>query len=311
MEIYRSLEEVSGSQHCYLTIGSFDGLHRGHQELIKKVVSYAQARGSQSVVVTFDPHPRHVLNSKEQLPLLMSISKKLELLAQLEVDTVLIIPFTLEFSRITAGDFLDRCILEKFNPQRVVIGYDHHFGYQREGSPEFTRKYLEPAGIEVEIVESFKDEDVVISSTHIRELIQSGNLRRSSFELGWVYGFQSTIVRGAGRGHKLQFPTANFLPVEKNQLLPKNGVYLTRGRLDSKNIYGMCNLGLRPTFDDDGFVMEVHLFDEIEEELYGHQMMIEFLERLRDERKFASSQDLIKQLEQDRQHCFELLTKYK
>lgn len=312
MEVFRGLNNIPESEHCYLTIGSFDGLHRGHQELVKKVVAYAQAQDSKSMVITFDPHPRHVLNSREEpLPLIMSIDKKLDLLEQLSVDYVIVIPFTKEFSQITAKDFLDIIILHRINPRKVVVGYDHHFGYNREGSPRFTKEYLVPHGVEVEIVDSFRDEDVIISSTHIRELINAGNMRRASFELGWVYGFEATVVHGAGRGRTLNFPTANFIPVETNQLLPGNGVYLARGRLSTKNIYGMCNLGLRPTFDNEGFVMEVHFFNEIEEELYGHQIMVEFLERIRDERKFDSSQALIKQLEKDRQHCFELLAKYK
>ena len=133
------------------------------------------------------------------------------------------------------------------------------------------------------------DENVIISSTHIRELIKAGFVRRASFELGWVYGFDATVVAGVGRGRSLQFPTANFIPLEKNQLLPGQGVYFTRGRLNSKNIYGMCNLGTRPTFDEGGFVMEVHFFEKIDEELYGRQIAIEFLERIRDEKKFDSA----------------------
>ncbi len=312
MEIFRSLDLITNRPDCYLTIGSFDGLHRGHQEIVKKVVAYAHTHDSLAVVISFDPHPQHVLNpTAERLPLLMSISKKIKILEWLNVDQAVILPFTTEFSRITASAFLENIILEKFNPTRVVIGYDHHFGYGRGGSPDFINSQLSPRGIDVEIVDPVHDENVIISSTHIRELIKAGFVRRASFELGWVYGFDATVVAGVGRGRSLQFPTANFIPLEKNQLLPGQGVYFTRGRLNSKNIYGMCNLGTRPTFDEGGFVMEVHFFEKIDEELYGRQIAIEFLERIRDEKKFDSAAALIEQLEEDKQNCFELLSKYK
>ncbi len=312
MEIIRSLDQFTKLPECYLTIGTYDGLHRGHQEIIKRVVAYANAHDSKSVVISFDPHPRHVLNeNSEQLPLLMSIDKKLDILAELKVDLAVIIPFTKEFSHISAADFLEEIILSKFAPRQIVIGYDHHFGHAREGSPVFIRSQLDLQDIEVEVVEPVHDENVVISSTHIRELISAGFVRRASFELGWVYGFQATVVPGVGRGRTLQFPTANFIPREKNQLLPGQGVYFTRGRLNSKNIYGMCNLGTRPTFDEEGFVMEVHFFKAIDEELYGRQITIEFLERIRDEKKFDSAEELIEQLEEDKQYCLDLLSKYK
>ncbi|MFH1852308.1 MAG: bifunctional riboflavin kinase/FAD synthetase [Candidatus Neomarinimicrobiota bacterium] len=312
MEIYRSIAEIQPVRDTLLTIGSFDGLHRGHQEVVKKVVTYAQARRAQSVVITFNPHPRHVLNPRApHLPLLLSVAKKLELLEQLGVDIAVVIPFTEEFSRMTAAAFLDQVVVAKFQPHSLIIGYDHHFGYQRGGSPDFVREYLRSSAVEVEIIQPFSDEDIIISSTHIRELIQAGYVRRASFELGWVYGFRATVVPGAGRGRKLHFPTANFVPVEKDQLLPGQGVYFTRGRLNSKNIYGMCNLGTRPTFDEDDFVMEVHFFNEIDTELYGRQITIEFLERIRDEKKFDSSDKLIEQLEEDRQRCMLLSSKYK
>lgn len=312
MEIYRNIAELPGNTGSFLTIGSFDGLHRGHQEIIKKTVSYAQAQEQQSVVITFDPHPRHVLgNTGDPLPLIMGIEQKIAILEQLQVDQLLIIPFTGEFSQMTAADFLDEVVIKYFAPQKVIIGYDHHFGHRREGSPEFSQGFLEPRGIDVEIIAPFRDENLIISSTHIRELIMQGFVRRASFELGWVYGFEAQVVSGAGRGRELNYPTANFIPLVKNQLLPGPGVYLTRGRLNSKNIYGMCNLGTRPTFGEDIFVMEVHFFGESDHDLYGTQITIEFLERIRDEHKFSSPAALIKQLNEDKKSCLLLISKYK
>ena len=190
------------------------------------------------------------------------------------------------------------------------MGYDHHFGYKRGGSPEFIQSYFSDKEIEVDIVTPFADEGVVISSSHIRELIQSGFIRRANFELGWVYGFCAKVIHGSGRGKRMSFPTANFVPVEKNQLLPKNGVYLTRGRVNEEQFYGMCNLGFRPTFDEGNFVMEVHFFDLDSVDLYSKEIRIEFLERIRDEQKFNSEKELIEQLNQDKQESLSLMQKY-
>ncbi len=311
MVIYRQLDRIEPLESSVLTIGSFDGLHRGHQEIIKHAVTLAHAKGEKAVVITFDPHPRHVLDSgKKKLPLLISIDKKLALFEDLQIDVVLVIPFTREFSRVTAVEFMEEIVFHYFHPTDIIIGYDHHFGYHRGGSPDFLKQYCSKRGINVEVIGPVADKGSVLSSTRIRELIADGFIRRANFELGWVYGFRAKVVHGAGRGRNLKFPTANFIPVEENQLLPREGVYFTRGRVVGQQLYGMCNLGVRPTFGEKDFVMEVHFFDNEMDDLYNQEITIEFLERIRDEKKFASRVELIKQLEIDKQYCLELLTKY-
>jgi riboflavin kinase/FMN adenylyltransferase len=292
-------------------MGSFDGLHRGHQEIIKRVVTFSNARNLPSVTITFDPHPRHILDiKKNKLPLLMNLEHKLKLLDEFQINVALVIPFTEKFSRITAIQFMDQVVVNIFNPEHITIGYDHHFGHGRDGSPVFLKDYCKTNNIGLEIVEPVSDEGLVISSTNIRNLIQSGFVRRASFELGWVYGFEAEVVHGMGRGRTLYYPTANFIPIEKNQLLPKNGVYLTRGRVDGQQLYGMCNLGVRPTFEEGEFVMEVHFFDPGIENFYGRHFLIEFLERIRDEKKFNKQDELIEQLRNDEKICRELQGKY-
>lgn len=310
MVVYNRLKDIQPLPNSVLTMGTFDGLHRGHQEIVKKVTTIAQSRQTLSVLITFDPHPRHVLESSVPLPMLMSIEKKLEVLEHLAVDQVVVIPFTRRFSRISATRFLDEIVLSKFRPLHIVVGYNHHFGHDREGDAKFLEAYGRKQGFTVGVVPPVRDENMSISSTHIRELIAAGFVRRASFELGWVYGFKARVVRGAGRGKDLHFPTANFIPLEKNQLLPHGGVYLTRGRIDGNNLYGMCNLGFRPTFGEDDFVMEVHFFEKDLDDLYGREIEVEFLERIRDEQKFVDSQHLQHQLEQDQATCLELLQKY-
>jgi len=310
MDIYRRLDEIPNLKDSVVTMGTFDGLHRGHQEIVKKVITVAHSLKTRAVLITFDPHPRHVLDRGEKLPLLMTIEKKLEFLESFGLDVVIVIPFTEEFSRIPAESFLNDIVVAKLHPRHLIVGYDHHFGHNREGSPEFLKNYARNHTFTVEVVEPFHDENVVISSTRIRELIRSGFVRRASFELGWVYGFKARVVAGAGRGMSLSFPTANFIPVYTNQLIPSSGVYLTRGRINGNNLYGMCNLGIRPTFGEKDFVMEVHFFDGDLHDLHGTVITVEFLERIRDEQKFPSKEALIEQLRQDRATCLELLKKY-
>ncbi|MBT3479239.1 MAG: bifunctional riboflavin kinase/FAD synthetase [Candidatus Marinimicrobia bacterium] len=310
MDVYRQLENIPKLSDSVVTIGTFDGCHRGHQEIIKKMISVAESHGTKSVLITFDPHPRHVLESGEKLPLLLHTDKKMEILDSCHVDIVVVIPFTIEFSHLTADDFINKIVVKNFNPSYIVIGYDHHFGFEREGSPQFLKDFGKNNGVSVDIVEPISDNKVTISSTNIRKLVQNGYVRRASFELGWVFGFEANVIHGAGRGKGLGFPTANFIPEEKNQLIPASGVYCIRGRIDGNYLYGMCNLGVRPTFGETDFVMEVHFIDQELDDLYGKKITVEFLERIRDEQKFSNPQDLIKQLKKDKQFCMRLMQKY-
>lgn len=310
MEIFRDIRTIPYYEDSIVTIGTFDGCHRGHQDIIKNVTYNAQLKYCKSILITFDPHPRHILNPKNKIPMLMHIDRKLNFLKSFNLDTVLVIPFDKNFSKLTAYDFLNDIILNHFNASKIIVGRDHHFGFNREGSPQFLKKLSIENKYEVEIIEPIKDSDMIISSTRIRESIQNGFVRRASFELGWVFGFEAKVVAGSGRGKGLGFPTANFLPIEKNQLIPANGVYFIRGRINSINLYGMCNLGTRPTFDEIDFVMEVHFFKGMVNDIYGKTITVEFLERVRDEKKFSNPEELIKQLEKDKKICMRLIQKY-
>ena len=293
-----------------VTIGTFDGLHRGHQEIIKTLTTIAETKGSRAAVITFEPHPRHILDKKNKLSLLMSLDKKEALLEELGVDVLLVIPFTEEFSRITAEAFMDDVIMKHFHPAEIVIGYDHHFGHKRQGSPKFLQDYAGKRGIKLDIINPVADDKVFISSTHIRDLIGNGFVRRASFELGWVYGFRTKVVHGSGRGKGLEFPTANVVPLENDQLMPKPGVYLTRGRLNGDFIVGMCNFGTRPTFNETELVMEINFFISNMDDIYNREIYIEFLERIRDEKKFDNPDQLVTQLRQDKKYCLKLKKKY-
>ena len=310
MEIYRELDKIPEFKDSVVTIGTFDGCHRGHQDIIKKVIYNSEINGSNSILVTFEPHPRHVLQPEVKLPILMHIDRKLDFLKSFNLNAVVVVPFDEEFSKMTANDFLKNIILNQLNASKIIVGYDHHFGFNRDGSPDFLKNESSDSNFEVEIVEPISDQEMIISSTHIRQSIQNGYVRRASFELGWVFGFEAKVVTGSGRGKELGFPTANFIPIEKNQLIPANGVYCIRGRINGNSLYGMCNLGVRPTFDETDFVMEVHFFQNEVDDIYSKIITVEFLERVRDEKKFSNPKELIKQLEKDKEICMRLIQKY-
>ena len=310
MEIFRELDKIPQFKDSVVTIGTFDGCHRGHQDIIKKVIYNSEINGSNSILVTFEPHPRHVLQPEVKLPILMHIDRKLDFLKSFNLNATVVIPFDEEFSKMTANDFLKNIILKQLNASKVIVGYDHHFGFNRDGSPDFLKDESTNSNFEVEIVDPISDQEMIISSTHIRQSIQNGYVRRASFELGWVFGFEARVVTGSGRGKELGFPTANFIPIEKNQLIPANGVYCIRGRINGNSLYGMCNLGVRPTFDETDFVMEVHFFQNKVDDIYSKIITVEFLERVRDEKKFSNPKELIKQLEKDKEICMRLIQKY-
>lgn len=310
MNIFTEIEKIKNCDDCVLTIGSYDGLHRGHQDIIKTLTTTAAAKSKKSALITFDPHPRHVLDNNKKLSLIISMKQKIFLLEKLGIDILLVIPFTEEFSHMTAENFMDNVIMKYFSPSGIVIGYDHHFGYKREGSPEFLQEYANRRGINIDIINAVADDKVVLSSTHIRDLISNGFVRRASFELGWVYGFYAKVVHGSGRGKDLEFPTANIVAIEKNQLMPKTGVYLARGRVNDDFIVGMCNFGTRPTFNERELVMEINFFTSSLDDIYNREIYIEFLERIRDEKKFDNPDQLVQQLHQDRKYCLELKKKY-
>ena len=310
MEIFRELDKIPQFKDSVVTIGTFDGCHRGHQDIIKKVIYNSEINGSNSILVTFEPHPRHVLQPEVKLPILMHIDRKLDFLKSFNLNAVVVIPFDEQFSKMTANNFLKNIILKQLNASKIIVGYDHHFGFNRDGSPDFLKNESSDSNFEVEIVEPISDQEMIISSTHIRQSIQNGYVRRASFELGWVFGFEARVVTGSGRGKELGFPTANFIPIEKNQLIPANGVYCIRGRINGNSLYGMCNLGVRPTFDETDFVMEVHFFQNEVDDIYSKIITVEFLERVRDEKKFSNPKELIKQLEKDKEICMRLIQKY-
>ena len=311
MDIHISLDNFTPLDNSVITIGSYDGIHRGHFHIVNRLQSIAHSTNTKSVVITFDPHPRHVINrGNDKIKLLMSLDRKIEIFKKLDIDILVILEFNEDFMKIKANEFMDNILIKYFNPNYIVAGSNHFFGFNRGGDSQFLIKFCNQAKIGLEIVNPINDGINTISSTNIRKLIENGYIRRANYELGSIYGFNAKVIHGSGRGKGLNFPTANLKPLEKKQLLPRNGVYFTMCIINGLNHYGMCNFGTRPTFEEDELVLEVHLFNGYSENLYDCNIWIEFLERIRSEKKFSSVKKLKEQLKNDKNKCLLLKDKY-
>ena len=306
MVICKDLEYMQHFDASVLTIGSLDGMHRGHTEIISELKGISIAHNVPSVVITFDPHPKSVIHPLDQsIQLLISSDKKMEYLDNYAVDYVWIIPFDKDFSKVSAGKFLKKYISEYFNPLDIVIGYDHHFGFKREGNEDFLNKNTKKYSYKIHKKEPILYDDLPISSSRIRSYINKGNIEEANECLGRKYEFSGTIVKGQGRGTQLKFPTANIQPHISNQLIPRRGVYCVDAIIEDSCYTGMCNIGNRPTFYENGeSIIEVHLLSNDAMNLYEKDIVIKFKKYLREERKYESSSALTEQLEIDRQACF-------
>ncbi len=285
---------------CVATIGFFDGVHLGHLHLVDQLLSVAHTQGLSSAIVTFRQHPRQVLASDYIPQLLTPPDTKERLLRLTGVDRVITMDFTIELSRLSAHDFM-RFLRKVHEVKTLIIGYDHRFGHLRDESFDDYVRFGQELGIHVLPADVFSLGDTPISSSAIRRLLLAGNIRLANSYLGRPYGFYGTVVRGRGEGRKLGFPTANML-LPTAQLVPLRGVYAVHVRIEGidEEYLGMMNIGLRPTFGCSVETVEVHIF-HFDQDIYDRRLTIEFLGRLRDERKFSSPSSLISQLNQDKQ----------
>ena len=310
MEVITSIQDFKKLSSSVITVGNYDGIHKGHHDVLSYIVKEGRKRNIPSCLITFSPNPFYVLSDKPKPITLQSQDFKLKTLEEIGLDKVLIIPFTEQFSQTTAQVFAETVLKDLFNPEVISVGTNHYFGHKKEGDLAFLKVFCQENDIKLHIPEMIEHEGSTISSSLIRSLILDGNSSKVYDYLGRFYGFNAKIVSGSNRGKTMNYPTANFIPVEKNQLIPANGVYCIRGRINGNNLYGMCNLGIRPTFNETDFVMEVHFFDLRSNDIYGEKITVEFLERIRDERKFSNPKKLIEQLNKDKQNCINLMQKY-
>ncbi len=297
MDVFTGIDAVRGKlKNPAITIGNFDGVHRGHQALFERVRQWAEKLNGQSVVITFHPHPLEVLFPERTLPFITSHEQKLELIAKRGIDATVVIPFSHEFSRISASDFVTDLLVGAIGIKAIVVGYDYRFGYNREGNIEFLKRMGLEHGFEVDTVAGIKMNDTVVSSTAIRQMILQGNVRDAKKLLGRFFEVSGTVIEGRKRGAGLGFPTANLRVT--SQTSPRTGVYVVEADVDGKTYGGAANLGYNPTFGDTELSLEVHLFD-FNRDIYGKPISVRFVDRLRDEKRFSGPAELIEQIKKD------------
>jgi riboflavin kinase/FMN adenylyltransferase len=291
-----------------ITVGTFDGVHRGHRDVIERVVARARFLKIPSVLVTFNPHPMEVVNPSAAPLLLSTHDEKLEVIAETGIDYMAVVPFTPELASFSAEDFVERMLRRCFRMRELLIGYDHGFGRQRTGDVNVLRALGERDGFRVEAVDPVSTSDGhSVSSTSIRRAIAGGDLDRAAASLGRLYSVSGRVIEGAKRGRTIGFPTLNLGPPPPRKLLPPEGVYAVRVQTPSGPVGGMMNLGPRPTFGDSATSLEAHLFD-INGDFYGAHVRVDFVARLRETRKFASVELLSAQLLHDEREARNALT---
>lgn len=300
MDSIQNISNFSTTDKTYVTIGTFDGVHFGHQKIIEKLVLEAKKANKKSVLLTFFPHPRMVLQKDISLELINTIEERAELLKKTGLDYLIIHPFSKEFSRMTALEFVRDILVNQLNISKLIIGYDHHFGKNREGNIVQLTEYSHLFDFTVEEIPAQDIDEVSVSSTKIRKALAEGNLKTANNYLGYNFMLTGNVVNGKQLGGKIGFPTANIDVKEDYKLIPKTGVYVVQSTINNKTVFGMMNIGNRPTVDGNHQTIEVHYFD-FNQDLYNQTLTIELLYFLRDEEKFSSIETLIQQIKKDEQ----------
>jgi riboflavin kinase/FMN adenylyltransferase len=309
MDIVFQPNEIEYIKNTVVSVGTFDGVHLAHQQLLKEVVSRAKAREGRSVVLTFDPHPKEVLTG-QPMRLLTTIEERQQICEQLGIDVFYRIGFTYEFSRLTSREFYLRYVVQGCGVSEVVEGYDHHFGRDREGSVEELLKLGREFEFSVAALKPVYVDEEIVSSSQIRQHLLQGRVDRALRLLGRPYAVSGTVVPGDARGRELGYPTAN-LQLTHHKLVPEDGIYFTQVDIGGLTKYGMVSIGVRPTFFDKGQrCVEAHLLD-FEGDLYGRILNVQFLRRLREERKFEGAQQLIDQMRLDEKESRSLMAEFK
>lgn len=303
MKIYHSIEEFPSDIKTVVTTGTFDGVHKGHRVVINRLNKIACENGLQSLVFTLNPHPRHVLYPEDQqLKLINSIDEKIKALRNTGLQNLVVYEFTKEFSRTNSVHFIRDVLVNKLNMKHMVVGFDHHFGRNREGTFENLAELSHFYDFQLEQIKPQNIEQVTVSSTKVRQAIIDGDIIKANKFLSSNFSISGVVTSGNGIGRTIDFPTANIKLNSKWKVLPKKGVYAVKVNIRKEKKFGMLNIGVRPSISDNFFSIEVHLFD-FEENIYDEKIQIEFINRIRDEKRFPNLQDLKNQLIIDEVNC--------
>ncbi len=297
MQVFHGIQTVQRKlKNPAITIGNFDGVHKGHQALFLRVKQLAEELNGESVVVTFDPHPLEVLFPEKTPSFITSHRHKLDLIASCGINVTIVIPFDHKFSGMSAREFVEVLLVEKIGAKAIVVGHDYRFGHGREGDIAFLKRLGEQYGFQVQTVSGLRVDDTVVSSTAIRQMIVSGNIKEANRLLGRFFEVSGTVIPGRKRGVSLGFPTANIrMPALTS---PRTGVYAVQAEVEGKTYGGAANLGYNPTFGDTDLSLEAHLFD-FDGDIYGKTITVRFIDRLRDELRFSGPDELAAQIRKD------------
>lgn len=302
MKLHTNINELPVFTKAVITIGTFDGVHKGHQQIIKQLIKEAESIGGTAVLITFFPHPKQVVAVQNKpLYILNSPEEKYELLHQQGIEHIVVVPFNKVFAAQSAKAYIEDFLLAKFNPHTIIIGYDHRFGNNREGDYHLLEAEADKHGFLVKEIPEHVLRDVTVSSTRIRESLLEGNIEAANTYLGYPYFFNATVVAGNKLGSTIGYPTANLLIENEQKLVPANGVYAVKVSIENRDtdFNGMMNIGVRPTVDGANRVIEVNIFD-FDEEIYGTNLKVSLYKRLRDEVKFSGLEALQEQLAKDK-----------
>ena len=309
MNIYSSASKYNNPRASVVTIGTFDGVHIGHNAILNRLITTAKNEDLDSVVLTFFPHPRMVLQTDSSIKLINTIDERKDLMNKTGLDHLIIHPFTKAFSRLTALEFVKDILVHKLNIKKIVIGYDHRFGRNRNADIEDLKKFGLTYDFEVEEISAQELDDVAVSSTKIRNALKVGDIQTANTYLGYPFMLSGTVVKGKAIGRTIQYPTANLELSEDYKLVPKNGVYLVKAIIDAKTVYGLTNIGTNPTAGGTTKTIETY-FLNFSDDLYEKRLQIEFLTHIRDEETFKSMDALKKAIQRDEYFARNFLKNY-
>lgn len=308
METIQGISQFTDTSfNTVITIGTFDGVHIGHGKILERLINNAKNAGLKSAVLTFFPHPRMVLQKDTDIKLLNTLEEKTKILAAMGLDYLIIHPFTKDFSRLSATEFVRDILVNSLKTKKIIIGYDHRFGRNRNANIHDLISFGNTLDFEVEEIPAQEIDDVSVSSTKIRNALMEGDIGTANSYLNYAYMLTGTIKKGKGLGKQFGFPTANLEITEEYKLIPKNGVYVVKSQLGQKTYFGMMNIGYNPTVSGKEKSIEVNFF-EFEGNLYGKNIQVDLLHRIRDEHKFNSVQELQEQLKKDKQTSLALIS---
>ena len=308
MKIFNNIQSYSSEKESILTIGTFDGVHIGHNKILTKLVEESKKNNLSSLIMTFFPHPRIVLQKSEEIKMIDTMDEKIHLFEKTGVDNLIIQPFDENFSKIRAKEFVEEILVKKLKIKHIIIGYDHRFGKDREASVEDLKKFGLNFMFTVEEIAAQEIHSIAISSTKIRNAILKGEIKKCNEYLGRNFMLTGKVVHGDGLGKKINFPTANIQIKEPYKIIPKNGVYLAKTIFNSNIYFGMMNIGVRPTIGGKNKSLEIYFFN-FKDNIYDKTISIEIINKIRDEEKFSSIDELKTQLKKDEQFCLKLINK--